>query len=200
MASERTGLNVRADIVITRELPGTAPVKVPATIWWYSSRFHAHIASGLPVDDLLALASSPGGLGHEPRTIEEFMDTWTELSGVTEIYGDRTEPHGTVIENSTRLQTATELLLPLAELVLSGEVTGLKPTARRRLLEREAAEYTTYLTTEDGARSKVRRMVSGPYTLLREVTDEQRGNAVLRVEVTHLEEGASSDSDVSPPA
>ena len=78
-------------------------------------------------------------------------------------------------------------------------MSGLKPTAQRRLLEREAAEYTTYLTTEDGARSKVRRMVSGPYTLLREVTDEQqRSNPVLQVEVTHLEEGASSDSDVSP--
>lgn len=200
MAPERTELNVRADLLITRELPGTAPIKAPATIWWQGGRFHVRVESGLPVGDLLALAGSPHGLGREPRTIEEFMDTWTDLPGVTEFYGDRDASHGTVVSDGMKLQTSTELLLPFAELVLSGDVTSLKPTAQARLLERDAAEYTTYLSTEGGARSKVRRMVSGPYTLLREVTDEHRTGAVLRVEVSRLEEGSSSNSDVSAPA
>ena len=189
-------LNVRAAILITRELPGTGTLKAPATIWWLGSRFHVRDESGLPVGDLLALADSPRGFGREPRTKEEFMDTRIQLSGVTDVYGDRTARSGTVVEDGTRHEVGIEPLLPLAELVLSGDVTGLEPTGRGRLLEREATEYTTHLSGEDGARSKVRRLVSGPYTLLREVTDEHGSSALLRVEVLSLDEGVVHDVDV----
>jgi hypothetical protein len=173
-------LNARAAILITRELPGTAAIKAPVTIWWLGSRFHARDESGLPVDDLLALANSPRGFGREPRTKEEFMDT----------------RRGTVIRRGRKLETDIKLLLPLAELVLSGDVASLKPTGRAQLLKREATEYTTYLPGENGGRSTVRRLVSGPYTLLREVTNEHRRGALLRVEVLSLDEGAVSDTDV----
>nr|MDT0657208.1 hypothetical protein [Micromonospora sp. DSM 115978] len=191
-----TELNARAGILITRELPGTATLKVPATIWWLGGRFHVRDESGLPVDDLLALASSPRGFGREPRTKEEFMDTRTRLSGVTEVYGDRAARHGTVIEDGRKLEVETESLLPLGQLVLSGDVTGLKPTGRGKLLGRDAIEYTTPLSGKDGARSTVRRRVSGPYTLLREVTDERRAGALLRVEVLSLDEGVVTEMDV----
>ena len=198
MAVERTELNVRADLLITRELLGTAPIKATASIWWLGNRFRVQVESGLAVSELLALASEPGGLGHIPRTAEELMDTWTELPGVIDVYGDRDAPVGTVIKGRTKLETDTELLLPLAELVLSGQVGDLKPTGRGRLLDREANEYTTYLAGDGGARSQLRRMLSGPYTLLREVTDEHLSNALLRVEVSNLVEGAGSG--VSAPA
>jgi len=193
MAGEPVELNVRAAIVITRELPGTSTINASATISWQGSRFHVHAESGLPVDDLLALATSPRGLGPEPRTIEDFMDTWNALSIVTEVYGDRTAPLGTVVENGTTLEVSTERLAPLAELVLSGDVTGLKATGSRRLLDRDATEYTTSLSGPDGARSTVRRLVSGPYTLLREVTDDYDSGARLRVEVSSLSEGTVQD-------
>ena len=195
MAIERTELNLRADLLITRELLGTAPIKASASIWWLGSRFRVQVKSGLAVSDLLALANEPGGLGRVPRTAEELMDTWTELPGVIDIYGDRDAPVGTVVKGQTKLETDTELLLPLAELVLSGEVGDLKPTGRGQLLEREANEYTTYLPDDGGARSQLRRMVSGAYTLLREVTDENRSDALLRVEVSNLVEGAGSGAN-----
>lgn len=197
MAKEPSELNVRAAVLITRQLPGTAPIRAPVTIWWLGSRFHVHDESGLPADDLLELAGSPGGFGREPRTKEEFMDTRIELSGVTDVYGDRTARQGTVVEDGTSLKLDTGLLFPLAELVLSGDVASLKPTGHGQMLGREATEYTTYLSGEGGARPKVRRLVSGPYTLLREVTDEHRGGALLRVEVQRLDEGAVHDADVS---
>jgi hypothetical protein len=195
-----TQLNVRAEIFISRELPGTGKLEASATIWWAGSRFHVRVESGLPAGDLLALASSPRGFGREPRTKEEFMDTRTNLSGVIEVYGDSTARRGTVVKGGTRLDTDTELLLPLAELVLSGEVADLKPTGHDRLLDRDVTEYTTYLSAEDDARSKVRRLVSGPYTLLRDVTDERRSGARLRVEVRRLDEGVVKDADVQSAA
>lgn len=124
------------------------------------------------------------------------MDTRIQLSGVTDVYGDRTARHGTVVEDGTSLEMDVKLLLPLAELVLSGDVANLKPTGRDRLLSREATEYTTYLSGADGTRSKVRRLISGPYTLLREVTDEHGSGALLRVDVLRLDEGAVDDVDV----
>jgi hypothetical protein len=148
------------------------------------------------VNDLLQLASSPGGFGREPRTKEEFMDTRIKLSGVTDVYGDRTARRGTVAEDGTRLELDTGLLLPLAELVLSGDVASLKPTGQAQLLGRVATEYTTYPSGAGGSRVKVRRLVSGPYTLLREVTDEHRRGALLRVEVRSLDEGTVHDADV----
>lgn len=196
MAGEPEELNVRAAIVITRELPGTRPIKAPATISWQGSRFRVHAESGLPAGDLLALASSPRGFGRQPQTMEEFMDTWTPLSIVTEVHGDRAAPRGTVAENGRTLEMGTELLLPLAEMVLSGDVASLRPTGSGRLLDRDATEYTTYLSSPDGTRSTVRRLVAGPYTLLREVTDEHRPGALLRVEVSSLDEGAVHDTDV----
>jgi hypothetical protein len=189
-------LNVRAAVLITRELPGTATIKAPVTIWWLDSRFHVRDESGLPVGDLLALADSPRGFGREPRTKEEFMDTRMELSGVTDVYGDRSAQHGTVVEDGTSLEMDVKLLLPLGELVLSGDVTNLKPTGHDRLLGREATEYSTYLSGPDGTRSKVRRLVSGPYTLLREVTDELGSAALLRVDVSRLDEGVVDNDDV----
>jgi hypothetical protein len=188
-------LNVRTGIVITRELPGTATFKAPATIWWLGSRFHVRDESGLPVGDLLALASSPRGFGREPRTKEEFMDTRTRLSGVTDVYGDRTARHGTVIDDGTSLTLDTGSLLPLAELVLSGDVASLRQTGRGKVLGRDAVEYTTQLSGGEGLHSRLRRLVSGPYALLREVTDERRG-ALLRVEVSSLDEGVVTDRDV----
>lgn len=192
MAAE---LNVRATILITRELPGTGTIKAPVTISWAGSRFHVRVESGLPVDDLLALADSPSGFGREPRTKEEFMDTRIQLTGVTEMYGDRTAEHGTVIEDGRKLETDVERLLPMGELMLSRDVSDLKPTGSTRLLGREATEYTTYLSGEDSARSKMRLLLSGPYTLLREVTDERRSGALLRVEMLSLDEGAATDPD-----
>ncbi len=189
-------LNVRIGVVITRELPGTAAIKAPATIWWLGSRFRVHIESGLPVGDLLGLASSPRGFGREPRTKEEFMDTRIKLPGTTDVYGDRAARLGTVIEHGTKLEVDINSLLPLAELVLSGDVAGLEQSGRGRLLERDASEYTTYLSGAEDARSKVRRLVAGPYTLLREVTDEHRSGALLRVEVLSLDEGVVRDADV----
>jgi hypothetical protein len=192
MAIERTELDLRADLLITRELLGTAPIKASASIWWLGRRFRVQVKSGLTVSDLLALASEPGGLGRIPHTAEDLMDTWTELPGVIDIYGDRDAPTGTVVKGQTKLETDTKLLLPLAELVLSGGAGDLKPTGHGRLLEREANEYTTFLSGDGGARSQLRRMVSGPYTLLREVTDENRSDALLRVEVSNLVEGVGS--------
>jgi hypothetical protein len=191
-----TDLNLRAAILITRELPGTGTIKVPLTIWWRGSSFHIHAESGLPVDDLLALANSPSGFGRQPRTKEEFMDTRIELPGATEIHGDRAAPHGTVVENGRVLELDTEQLLPLAELVLSSGASdpGSEPSARGRFLDRDVVEYTTHRTDDDGARSTIRRLVAGPYTLLREVTDEHRG-ALLRVEVLTLTEGRSAVAD-----
>jgi 2-polyprenyl-6-methoxyphenol hydroxylase-like FAD-dependent oxidoreductase len=148
------------------------------------------------VDDLLALASSPRGLGREPQTIEDFMDTWNQLSFVTELYGDRTAPLGTVVEAGRTLEVSTERLIPLAELVLSGDVASLNPTGSSRLLDRDGTEYTTYLSGPDGARSTVRRLVWGPYTLLREVTDDHDSGALLRVEATNLDEGVVHDTDL----
>ena len=195
MAAERKDINVRAQIIITRALPGTEPIKAPTTIWWHGSRFHVHVESGLPAQDLLALANSPRGFGREPRTKEEFMDTRTELPGVTDVYGDLTKRSGTVVTDGTKLAADIELLLPMAELVLSGDLTGLERTGSAKLLGRDATEYTSYLSGRRGVGSKVRRLVAGPYTLLREVTDERRRGALLRVEVLSIEEGAGSDVD-----
>jgi hypothetical protein len=195
-----TELNARAAIVITRELPGTGTIKAPGTIWWRGSRFHVRDESGLTVDDLLALASSPGGFGREPRTKEEFMDTRVPLSGVIDVYGDRAARAGTVIKDGRKLELDTKSLLPLGELLLSGDVDGLKPTGRGRLLNRDATEYTTSLPGEDGAGATVRRLVSGQFTLLREVTSERGEGALLRVEVLSLDEGVVHDSDVGGPA
>jgi hypothetical protein len=189
-------LNARAAILITRELPGTAAIKAPITIWWLGSRFHVHDESGIPVDDLLALASSPRGFGREPRTKEDFMDTRIRLSATTDVYGDRTAPRGTVIRRGEKLDADLELLLPLAELILSGDVARLKPTGHAQVLEREATEYTTYLPSDKDTGSTVRQLVSGPYTLLREVTNEHRRGALLRVETLSLDEGAVSRTDV----
>jgi hypothetical protein len=40
------------------------------------------------------------------------MDTWTDLPGTTEIYGDRQAPRGTVIRADKKLEPETSLLLP----------------------------------------------------------------------------------------
>lgn len=191
-------VNVRVTFQITRRLPGAGDLAVGGTVWWLGTRFHVRLDSGLPAEDLLDLAAAERGFGREPRTKEDFMDTRVPMKGVVDVYGDTAAKYGAVVEDRTsKLAVETAELLPMARLVFSGDVTGLGPSGRGRLLGRETNEYTTYRERKGEYRSTERRMVAGAYVLLREVTDEKRAGALLRVETLSLDEGAAREADVA---
>ncbi|GIG64512.1 hypothetical protein [Phytomonospora endophytica] len=200
-----TGLNVRVRLLRTRIAPGAPVLTTRLTIWWRGTRFRIHDESGRAYADLAADVSEPRGFGRTPRTMEEFMDAATAVPdrGRTDLYGDLDEPVGLVDEPRARpWEVPVARIAPIAAQVLAGDLDGQVPGGRETVLGRECVEYLGVLEGNEGGRafrSEVRRLVSGPYVLLREVVDLDGGLLRLRAEAASLDEGAVTASDVDPP-
>ncbi|GIG68732.1 hypothetical protein [Phytomonospora endophytica] len=198
MATER---NVRARLSHTRSLPGTFPLKCEVTIWWLGDRFHVRDTSGRSASQVLGDAAAPEGMGRQPRTKEEFMDTYAEPDGAVDIFGARSTEYGLIVETpgSDKYEVETKTLLPAAERLFTADLAGITAGARGKLLGRDTIEYVSFLGGERGGfHHRVRRVVAGPYVLLHEVTDELGGTGKARTEVVALDEGVVQPADVQP--
>lgn len=191
--------NVRADLRITRLRP-SGDVTATQTLWWLGDRFHLRDLSGRPLDQILADATGERGIGFEPRTKEQIMDTREAMEGTVDVWGDRASGTAIVrVDAHAPVTVDVKRVLPLAAVLLAGDVTGT-PGGRARVLDRDCAEYLRELTgTRMGARwtTKVRTLISGPYALLREATAAPTTG--LRTEVTALTEGTVTPADVTAP-
>jgi len=191
--------NVRARILVTRSIPGLPEFQAPLTIWWLGARFHVREESGRSFREVAEDVVAARGFGTLPRTVEGLMDAHIRFDGHVDVTGAVDTERGTVTEPWGDVwKCPIAHLTPLATQFLAGELGGQTQRGRTRLLDRDGTEYTGRLEgTEDGRsyRSNVRRVVSGAYVLLREVTDEV-GPMRLRAEVTALDEGAVGEGDV----
>lgn len=199
-----TGLNVRVRLMRTRIAPGVPVRATPMTIWWRDTRFRVRDESGRAYTDLAADVTEPRGFGRTPRTMEEFMDAATPPPdrGPTDLFGDLDARTGLVDEPRNRpWEAPLGKIAAVAALVLADDLDGLAPTGRETLLGRDCEEYRSLIEgVENGRafRSDVRRLVSGPYVLLREVVDAG-GLMRLRMEAVALDEGGVAESDVEAP-
>lgn len=191
--------NVRARMLVTRNVSGTPGAEARLTLGWLGDRFHVRDESGRTFHDVGADVLEARGLGVVPRTIEDLMNAELPLKGRMDCFGSLGTAEGTVTEPwGQRWKARTERLAPVAGQIFPVGLDGLRPAGRERFLDRECAAYVLRREGSDGGlpyRSRVRLLVSGPYVLLREVTDEA-GPMRLRAEVTALDEGVVTEADV----
>ncbi|GLZ81601.1 hypothetical protein Afil01_64080 [Actinorhabdospora filicis] len=199
MAPEAAGL--RADLLITR-LRHSGDVTAAQTLWRLGDRFHLRDVSGRPLNQILADATGERGIGFEPRSKEEIMDTREAMEGTVDVWGDLAAGKAVVrVDDLKPVTVDVKAVLPLATGLLAGDLAGRAPGGRVRFLDRDCAEYISELSgTREGARwvTKVRTLVAGPHVLLREAVDAATGMG-LRTEVTALAEGAVTSAEVTPP-
>lgn len=194
--------NVRVRLLVTRTAPPAPERAAPMVIWWYGDRFHVRDETGRGYAEIVGDVAQPRGFGLVPRTIEEFMDAHSAKPlGHTDLYGELGVPDGLVSEPwGDSWEVDVEAIAPVASQVLA-DVGGLTPVGKETFLDRPCLEYRSVLEGRDnGIRfsSHIRQLVSGPYVLLREVTDARGGPMKLRAEVTELEEGSVQKIDVVP--
>lgn len=191
--------NVRARMLVTRNVSGTPGPESRLTLWWLGDRFHVRDDAGRAFHDVGADVLAPRGLGFIPRTIEDLMNVRLPLKGRMDCYGALGVAEGTITEPwGEKWKARTELIAPIARQLFPSGLDGVRPSGRESFLNRDCAEYTTHREGTDGGtryRSRVRQLVAGPYVLLREVTDEA-GPMRLRAEVTALDEGVVTEADV----
>lgn len=193
-------INVRAKLTRSRKFPALRDLTAVQTVWWLGEKFRFRDESGRPASEVLADVTAPRGFGSTPRSLEGIMDTFLDLSGVTEIYGDRANGTGVIIDALGRRTVDASVILPLAAQLFAGDLTGLTPGARSKVLGRDAVAYTRLLSGADDAgpvRQEQKLVVAGTYVLSRSV---EHGTAVARTEVTALDEGVVTAADVTPPA
>ncbi|HEY1177383.1 MAG TPA: hypothetical protein VGF17_14600 [Phytomonospora sp.] len=200
--------NVRVRLLRTRVAPGTPVLAAPLTIWWLGTRFRVRDESGRPCAHIVADMSAPRGFGRTPRTMEEFMDAAAsprlpDDHRYTDLYGDLGAEWALVDEPwNPPWEVPVPEVAAVAAQVLAGDLGGLTSSGRETLLGRDCEEYRSTLEgVEEGRefRSEVRRLVSGPYVLLREVVDLAGGLMRMRAEAVALDEGEVDESDVDPP-
>lgn len=194
--------NVQARLVVTRTAPPAPERVAPLVIWWYGDRFHVRDETGRSYADVVGDVTQPRGFGLVPRTIEGFMDAHAARpQGHTDLYGELGAEDALVSEPwGEPWEVDTEAIAPVAAQLLA-DIGGLAPVGEATFLGRLCLEYRIVLDGRDnGVRfsSKVRQLVSGPYVVLRDVTDARGGPMRLRTEVTQLEEGMVDEADVVP--
>ncbi|MEV0643946.1 hypothetical protein AB0I28_01655 [Phytomonospora sp. NPDC050363] len=193
--------NVRARILLTRELPSTPVLEAVLTVWWLGDRFHAREESGRILSAVAGDVTEPRGFGKVPRTMEAIMDSRLPLSGHLDVHGELAAEHAWVTEpHGAQWKAPLERVSPIPAQLFATGLEGLAPSGREQFLGRDCAEYVTHLEGRDDAgpfRSRVRRLVVGPYVLLRDVTAEA-GPMRLRAAVTALDEGVVRESDLKP--
>lgn len=193
--------NVRADLRITVRRP-SGDLTAVQTLWWLGERFHLRDASGRTLGRIIADATGERGIGFEPRTKERIMDGREPLESTVDVWADRARGTAVVrVDDLRPVQAGIERFLPLATVLLAGDLAGRAPGGRVRFLDRDCAEHISELSgTREGARwvTKVRTLVAGPYVVLREAVDAATGMG-LRTEVTAIAEGGVTAAEVTPP-
>ncbi|GLZ76180.1 hypothetical protein Afil01_09870 [Actinorhabdospora filicis] len=194
-------INVRAKLTRGRKFPALRDLSAAQTVWWLGEQFRFRDESGRPVSEVLADVTAPRGFGSTPRSLEGIMDTFLDLKGVTEVYGDRAKGTGIIIDSQGRRRAVdASVILPLAAQLFAEDLKGLTPGARSKILGRDTVAYAKTLTGSDEAgsfRQEQKLTVAGTYVLLRETA---AGRASARTEVTALDEGVVTAADVTPPA
>ncbi|GIG67998.1 hypothetical protein [Phytomonospora endophytica] len=191
--------NVRARMLVTRNVSGTPGPESKLTLWWLGDRFHVRDEAGRAFHDVATDVVAPRGLGFIPRTIEDLMNVRLPLKGRMDCFGALGVAEGTITEPwGEKWKARTDRISPVAGQLFPAGLESVRPSGHERFLNRDCVEYTTHREGTDGGRqyrSKVRLLVAGPYVLLREVTDEG-GPMRLRAEVTALDEGVVTEADV----
>jgi hypothetical protein len=180
-------------------------------IWMKGSRFRVRDESGRHFAEIIGDLSESSGLGVPARTMEEFMDVWSQSldegatnRGVTEFYGDLSSGKGWVYgEGQAPWPIEAAELAPAAEQILAlGLDDQLEPRDQVTRLGRPSTEYHGFLKEEDQGipyQSEVTRVVSPPYLLFSHVRDAQNADRYYTREVVSLEEGAATDTELTPP-
>lgn len=202
--------NVKARLRLSRKGPGLPAREHYMDIWMKGSGFRVRDESGRDVAAILGDLSASNGLGASPHSIEEIMDVWSqsrdanqEDSGATELYGNLATNEGWVRRRGQAAwPIAADKLAPAAEQILAGEVdTRLQPRGQVTCLGRICIEYDGFLEGEEQEvpyKSAVTRVVSPPYLLSSVVRDIQNAGHYYTREIVALEEGATTDTELTP--
>jgi hypothetical protein len=203
--------NVRARLRLARNHPALPPREDYMGIWMNGTRFRVRDESGRHVTEILGDLSAARGLGVPARSIEEIMDVWSQAQdrgaaarGVTDLYGDLATGEGWVLRGEQAAwPIPADELAPAAEQILAGGLDKqLQPRGQVARLGRPSTQYHGFLEGQDQGipyRSEVTRVVSPPYLLLSEVRNAQNASHSCTREVVSLEEGATTDRDLTPP-
>jgi hypothetical protein len=131
-----------------------------------------------------------------PRTVEGFMDaTSAALRGPagapSEFAGDLATDRGTAVEAGREArEVPAQLLAPIAEQVLAGDMDGRAPVGEVSLSGRTCVEYRFAVSGEDDGRpyrSDVRLLVWRGLVLLRDVQDAAVPTLRATAEVVELD-------------
>jgi hypothetical protein len=200
--------NVRARLRRVSRAPLAPTSETSMVVWLSGGRFHIRDESGRGYADIVGDVTGQRGFGTTPRTMEGLMDAWDtsrrRSDEVTDLYGDVESGEAVVYEAGRREPWTTDVgaIRAVVEQVLAdGREATLEPVGESTYLGRPCRDYRFAIEgEEDGARyrSDVRWLVSGPFVLLREVTDSLHGRLYALTEIVELEEGAVAESDVRP--
>lgn len=188
---------VRAVLRRVRAVPATPTTEHQLTIRLLGDTFAVVDTAGRSYAEVIAETTSERGLGRLPRTIEDLMDATSAANrpppAPSEFSGDLASGTGTLIEAGREpREVPAQLLAPIAEQVLAGDLAGRTPGRNVEHLGRRCAEYRFTLTgSEDGRpfRSDVRLLVAEGLVLVREVNDADLDGLWAAAEVVELELG-----------
>lgn len=194
--------NVRLTLLVTRAAPPAPELTVPMTIWWLGERYRVRDGHGRGYADIVGDVSEPRGFGLVPRTMGGFMDAAASTPrGETDLWGDLASPDAMVREPSGREWEADAVDVARVAGQVFAPRFSTAPVGRETRLGREAWEYRSFLEGRDNGvrfRSLVRTLVADGYVLMREVTDARGGPMRRLMEVTELDEGGVTDTDLTP--
>ena len=144
--------NVRARILVTRNIPGLPEHEAPMTIWWLGKRFHVRERSGRSFRDVAADVAEPRGLGALPRTAEDFIGAHRFFEGNVEVFGATGEESASVREPWGRTwRCPLDRVSPIAAQILAADLGGYTRGRATRFLDRDCVEYNTVREgSEDG--------------------------------------------------
>lgn len=179
----------------TRTAPALPATEHRLEIRLDGSTFAVVDVDGRTFGEVIAEATDPRGFGPLPRTIEGFMDATSAArhgpaGAPSEFVGDLATGRGTAVEaGGEPREVPADLLAPIAEQLLAGDLDGHAPVGEVTLLGRACAEYRFAVTGEDDGRpyrSDVRLLVWRGVVLLRDVQDAAVPGLRATAEVVEL--------------
>lgn len=203
--------NAHIRLQLTQRIAGDPPRVYRLEIWLRGRRFHVRDLAGRRLDELFSDIREPRQLGAMPRTIEQIMDRdsserarQARPPAPTDLYGDLDSDHGSVDrELHDRVEAPASDLAPIAEQILAtGKLVGLHAEDSATRHGRRGTRYGGLIDAIDAGErytTRVSRVVAPPYLLFERNEDSSNEALAFEREITAIDEGAVTDSDVTPP-
>lgn len=204
--------NAHIRLQLTQRIADDPPRVYQLEIWLKDRRFHIRDLVGRRFDEVLTDVRAARQLGSLPRTIEEIMDRdaadrarQARPPAPTELYGDLDSARGWIDrEHRDRVEVPASVLVPIAEQVLaSGKTAGLQAGVPTTRLGRRGTRYDGLVEVTDAGEhytNRVSRTIAPPYLMFERTEDANNHTLAFEREITGLDEGTVTDSDVIPPA